>query len=86
MSQSVAVGQSVTCEYRGAHVGIVLAVDDPRVWSGSVAFPEMALPEAIAVVAHVAWCRRQGLLRDSVPVLWGFGSILWDRRDSLHPA
>lgn len=69
--------------------GILLAVDDPRAWAGTLAFPS-ATPDPVAVKAHVAWCRSQGLLRgDRVSVLWDFGSHgfqnHWERTEAVRP-
>lgn len=75
----------VRCSYRGDHVGTVLCITDPRAWEGSIAF-ESRQPSQEAVCAHVAWCLDQGLLRDSLPVLWDFGRVYWDRASSLSPA
>ncbi len=74
-------GTRVRCAYRMGgeydHVGVVLALDDVRAWRGSIAFDTDA-PCTRAVAAHVAWCLSQGLLRESVPVLYAFG-VRWDR-------
>ena len=51
--------------------GVVRAVDDPRAWAGTLAFP-VGAPDPEAVRAHVLWCRSAGLLADVVPVLWDF--------------
>lgn len=48
--------------------GVVLALNDRRVWERNVA---LCTPEKID--AHIAWCLGQGLFRDSIPVLWDFG-------------
>lgn len=53
--------------------GVVLALDDPRAWKGTMAFPGKRAPSRKKVQAHVTWCREQGLLTRSVPVLWNFG-------------
>jgi hypothetical protein len=71
--------------------GTVLAQDDPRAWQGTLAFPcrDGQQPDPDKVREHVAWCREQGLLRDSVPVLWDFGAdgprAMWERLDSVRP-
>ncbi len=67
--------------------GLVLAVDDPRAWAGTLAFPGKR-PNREAVKAHVAWCRAQGLLDDRQPVLWAFGDrkqVYWESAASLRP-
>lgn len=48
--------------------GVVLALNDPRVWSGNLA---LSTQEKIDV--HIAWCKEHGLLTNTVPVLWDFG-------------
>lgn len=68
------------CQYRGAHVGIALAKDDPRAWIARVAFPMSSVahpPSRKDVSAHVAWCDSQGLLQHKQPVLWPWG-VMWD--------
>lgn len=70
----------VTCEYRGDSIGRVLAIDDPRAWAGSLAFPE-SNPDPENVRAHVKRVRAQGLLDEKLPVLWQFKSgehLYWD--------
>lgn len=77
--------------YRHAHpscwgqpwAGTVLAIDDPRAWEGSIAFPDRK-PKQADVTAHVAWCHKQGLLLDKVPVLWDFGKVYWEKAASLR--
>jgi len=54
--------------------GVVVPLDDPRAWQGTLAFPRDELPDAGAVSAHVAACLLRGWLRDRVAVLWDFGS------------
>jgi hypothetical protein len=62
--------------------GTVLAPDDPRAWAGTLAFPR-GEPEPEAVRAHLA--RHPGLAVRSVPVLWEFGQVDWERREALRP-
>jgi hypothetical protein len=33
-------GDRVKCTYRGSHRGTLLALDDPRAWAGTIAFPD----------------------------------------------
>lgn len=93
--QSVLPGTVVGCRYRWPgdcfhpdawqrpHQGVVLALDDPRAWSETLAFPCVA-PDQKAVTKHVEWCLDQGLLCDGeVPVLWtwstgGGQKVYWD--------
>lgn len=73
-------GMRVRCVYRDAngHVGTLLAIDDPRAWAHSLAFPE-AGPPAHLVTAHVKRCQARGDLDGSrLPVLWDFGKLYWD--------
>ena len=56
--------------------GVVLSLDDPEAWAGSLAFPE-AEPEPFAVSEHVHRCLRLGILR-GVPVRWEFGRVCWE--------
>lgn len=94
-----AVGTEVGAErwpYSAAHPGcwgkpwkgIVLADDDPRAWVGTIAFPSDT-PDPAAVKAHVAWCRSQGLLGNTIAVLWDFGSSgfqnHWERPAKVRP-
>jgi hypothetical protein len=84
-------GARVVCRYRvteggagQAHLGTLLAIDDPRAWAGSLAFPD-AVPDPELVKAHVARCIARGDLRgDERPVLWDFGKVYWDSQ--LGPA
>lgn len=88
---ALAVGTRVVCRYRvteggagHAHVGTLLAMDDPRAWAGSLAFPT-ATPDPELVKAHVARCVARGMLRGiERPVLWDFGKVYWDSQ--LAPA
>lgn len=79
-------GTRVKCAYRKndgtgyEHVGTVLAVNDPRVWTGSIAFGDRT-PTQEEVDGHVAWCHSQNLLADAKqPVKWDFGKIYWDHQ------
>jgi hypothetical protein len=47
--------------------GVVLEMNDPRVWSGN---PALSSQEKIG--GHIAWCKDRGLLMNTVPVLWDF--------------
>lgn len=65
--------------------GTVLALDDPRAWAGTSAFPTDK-PNAEAVKAHVEWCQEQNLLATELPVLWDFPSgqmVRWEQISSL---
>lgn len=74
-------GTEVGCEYRWPyhsnhpdcwmppHKGIVLALDDPRAWRGSIAFP-LNSPTQEECTKHVQSCLDRGLLGNHVPVLW----------------
>lgn len=76
----LAPGTRVRCAYRDAHVGTLLAIDDPRAWVGSIAFPG-GEPTPELVRAHVARCRARGDLDGSrLPVAWDFGKVYWDRQ------
>lgn len=68
----------------GRHQGTVLAIDDPKAWSGSLAFPGQR-PNKVKVSAYVQGCLAQGLLQGKVPVRWSFGKIHWETLDSLLP-
>ena len=74
-------GQRVTCRYRGEHVGKVLALDDPRAWANSIAFPQDR-PNRRAVKEHLLRHPTVGV--KSIPVLYKFG-VQWDSRDCLSP-
>lgn len=68
--------------------GEVLALDDPRAWKGSIAFHGTDLPDAGAVSAHVASLRLRGLLSNTVPVLWDFGTyarVWWETPANVRP-
>lgn len=91
-----AVGTEVGCEYRWPyhcnhpdcwqppHKGIVLALDDPRAWRGSLAFPRNP-PTQEECTAHVQKCLDRGLLQNDVPVLWTWvggneQGVQWDSK------
>ncbi|HEY0174454.1 MAG TPA: hypothetical protein VGB98_25785 [Pyrinomonadaceae bacterium] len=79
-------GRKVTSRVRGTHVGLLLRIDDPRAWAGSLRFPdtdEKNLPAQEEVTAHVAKCIGEGLMLGKVPVAWYFGVVLWDSADRL---
>lgn len=51
--------------------GVVIALDDPRAWANTLAFPTPD-PDPEKVKAHVQWCKSQDLLKDKCAVLWDF--------------
>ena len=70
--------------------GVLLAVDDPRAWKGTIAFPCLnGEPLDIEMVrVHIAKCAERGDIITDVPVLWNFKSysrVFWEKVDSLHP-
>jgi hypothetical protein len=85
-------GTYVRCHYRqpaspyrrgdgSLHIGVVLALNDPRAWARTLAFSSDT-PDPAAVTAHVASCLARGLLQDGrQPVLYDFG-VRWDSQ--LH--
>lgn len=78
--EHIPAGTPVACAYRRGHHGIALALDDPRAWAGSIAFPT-ATPGQAEVTAHVRKCQLRGDLRgDYQPVLWDFGKVYWDSK------
>lgn len=94
-----APGTEVGCKYRWPyhsahpdcwqppHKGIVLALDDPRAWRNSLAFPRQT-PTQEECTAHVQSCLDRGLLTKNVPVLWTWNDVheqgvQWD--DQLRP-
>lgn len=100
-NEKFAVGTEVGCEYRwpyhGAHPdcwavphkGVVLALDDPRAWRGSIAFPRN-VPTQEECTAHVQSCLDRGLLMKNIPVLWQSSVdpeqfMQWDAADKLRP-
>lgn len=68
--------------------GVVLAIEDPRAWAKTGAFPEKD-PSPEAVKAHVAYCRANipNSLK-SVPVMWDFGPhgqhCFWEQPENLR--
>jgi hypothetical protein len=65
------------------HTGEVLAVDDPRAWTDTLAFPGRT-PTADEVKAHVEQLHIRPLVYDGrVPVLWSFGKVYWETADNL---
>lgn len=69
--------------------GTILAVDSPRAWAKTPAFPT-TYPDPILIAAHVKLSRDKGLppLPD-VPVLWDFGRhgqiVYWEPEGRLRP-
>lgn len=64
--------------------GVLLAVDDPRAWADTMAFPGPKAPTKAAVREHLA--RVPAIAR--VPVLWDFGDeslVYWESAASLRP-
>lgn len=80
-SGSPAPGTKVRCSYRGDHVGRVLAIDDPKAWAGTAAFP-MVNPKRAAIKAHIL--KHPTVATRTIPVLYNVG-MFWDARDSLTP-
>lgn len=72
-------GDRVKCTYRGAHRGTLLALDDPRAWAGTIAFPDTN-PDPEAVRAHVEMHRASFERYEHRPVLWDFGRLYWDHK------
>ncbi len=75
-------GACVTVDYRAGHTGIVLAVNDPRAWEGSIAFGG-GLPTVAQVDAHLANPRISPFVKD-IPVLWSFGKVYWTEASKLR--
>lgn len=69
----------VCCSYRAGHKGKVIAIDDPRAWANTAAFPEDK-PSRAAVKAHVK--NHPHLGTKELPVLYPFG-VRWDSIASL---
>jgi len=78
--------------YWGAHPGcwttplkgVVLAQNDLRAWKGTWYGHSQQ-----AVDAHLEWCGREGLLDETVPVLWtssaGESFVYWSELADLRP-
>jgi len=74
--------------------GTVLASNDPRAWTGTIAFGDDT-PTQDQVDAHIASVFRmyetvpllQGKapFSDKVPVLWEFGAVMWESVGSVRP-
>lgn len=65
--------------------GTLLAAEDPRAWGGSIALGPK--PSKKAMTAHVVRCQ-QGLLQNTVPVLWHFDTgpkVYWENLSQLRP-
>jgi hypothetical protein len=66
--------------------GTVLAIDDPRAWAGTTAFPSDE-PNPLAVRNHVLKCRERGTLGGDLPVLWVTDKgpvVRWQSTFGLH--
>lgn len=78
--RGIPAGARVTCRYREAHQGVLLAFHDPRAWQGSIAFGDtMPDPEATKahVLRHLDTLGKQWPYHNQ-PVLWDFGTVYWD--------
>lgn len=89
-------GTKVGCEYRWPydhahpdcwqppHEGVILHLDDPKAWEGSIAFPEGTSDQG-KITEHVLKLLKDGLLKTHVPVLYtnsmdGSQFMQWDRK------
>jgi hypothetical protein len=87
-------GTRVRCTYRNdpnfRHVGTLLADDDPKGWTGSLAFP-FGEPSVEDVRAHIAsYQARHADLKaydaTRATVAWDFGKVYRESAESLFPA
>ena len=65
--------------------GVILAQNDPMAWSRCMLFGTR-IPEQHEIDKHVSWCHSNGLLSESIPVLWDFGTeqkVYWEKITSL---
>ncbi len=80
--------------YHGSHPGCwltpwkgtVLKLDDPKAWTGTIAFP--GIPTQEEVTAHIEYCLSHGLLKDRIPVMWQFDKeqkVFWESASNLRP-
>lgn len=84
------VGTRVHCNYRhpdgfgqNVRVGIVIAPNDPRIWTNTLAF--RGEPTQEQVDRHLEWCTANNLPLRDTPVDWGNGVFLWDDTEQVHP-
>lgn len=75
--------------------GVVLSPTDPQAWVGTMAFPPTMYPGGPTdeqAKNHV--CRTNLMMEDhgyplvgdaTVPVLWEFGTVMWERQDAIRP-
>lgn len=83
-------GDVVTTYYRTnpdgrPYRGVVLAVNDPRAWEDTGAFPGRR-PTQEEVDAHIERMRQTGIdFSDEVPVEWEFGKVYWEPVHKLVP-
>ena len=64
--------------------GVVLAQDDPRAWTGTIAFS--GRPKRSAVRDHLDDLAKRGCPIEAVPVLWDFDGdqvVRWESRHKL---
>lgn len=95
------VGSIVGCRYRWPyhanhpdcwqepHIGEVLAVNDPRAWSDTLAFPGRK-PSQGEVDIHLGELAESNFGIRSIPVLWKFRfdnteGVCWETPSSLRP-
>ncbi len=104
------VGSAVGCRYRWPYSanhpdcwkppikGILLALDNPRAWQNTYAFPSYSHPDGPSIeqaTTHVLRCLKQGLLLDALPVNYSYDGglntnfpemlVQWETRDQLSP-
>lgn len=67
-------------------IGVVMAVDEPEAWRGTIAFAGDDLPSRAAVREHLDVLANAGISVSAVPVLWlhaGKTEVYWLRPESL---
>lgn len=80
----LSIGTKVNCDYRGELVGTVIARNDVRIWSNTLAFH--GTPTQEQVDKHIAWCLDNGLSFDHETAIdWGDNCYRWDDTKQLHP-
>lgn len=91
---TVQVGQAVSTDYRWPyssahpdcwlrpHRGIVLAPNDPRAWTGTLAFH--STPTQAEVDAHLANLAERGIPLTGTPVLYPWG-MAWETTEKVEP-
>ncbi len=69
--------------WEAPHRGVLLANNDPRAWTGTIAFPR-GVPSQKAVNAHLASLAERDIPLTGLPVLYDF-NVCWEIAEKVKP-